>query len=75
MLAMAAVQGLLGTQHLYSAMEVGRGFVYTAAICWMIVQLWIPEPDRQPISPDLQEYILALHKRVEYDLRRLDAGS
>lgn len=75
MLAMAAVQGLLGTQHLYHALEEARGFVYAAAICWMIIQLWIPEPERQPIAQELQEYILALHRRVEYDLRRLDAGS
>lgn len=74
MLLTTAAQGLLGTQHLYSALEVGRGFAYTAAICWMTVQLWVPEPERQPISPDLQQYILALHRRVEYDLGRLDAG-
>lgn len=75
MLAMAAVEGLMGTQALYYALEEARGFVYAAAICWITFQLWIPEPERQPISPDLQQYILALHKRVEYDLRRLDAGS
>lgn len=75
MLAMTAVQSLPGTQHLYNALEIARGFVYAAAICWMTVQLWIPEPERQPISPDLQQYILALHRRVEYDLHRLDAGS
>jgi hypothetical protein len=75
MLVTEAVQGILGTKHLYYALEEVRGYVYAAAICWMTVQLWIPEPERQPISPDLQQYILALHKRVEYDLRRLDAGS
>lgn len=75
MLAMAAVQSLLGTNHLFYALESARGFVYAAAICWMVVQLWIPEPERQSISPDLQQYILALHQRIEYDLRRLDTGS
>jgi hypothetical protein len=75
MLAMAAVQVLPGTGRLYFPLGEARGFVYAAAICWIIIQLWNPEPERQPISPDLQQYILALHKRVEYDLRRLDAGS
>ena len=37
---------------------------------WM-VRLWQEEPVRQPISSDLQAYILALHRRVRYDVRRI----
>jgi len=73
MVAKTAIQSFLGTRHLYIQVEYIRGVTYVAAVCWMIVQLWRDEPERQPISSDLQEYILALHKRVEYDLRRLDA--
>ena len=67
-----ALQSFLGTQHLYIPLERLRGGIYDLAICWMIVQLWRDEPRRQTISPDLHEYILALHKRVEYDLGRID---
>jgi hypothetical protein len=68
-----AVESFLGTQRLYNQLEQIRSFIYVGAICWMALQLWRDEPERGPISADLHEYILALHRRVEYDLRRLDA--
>ncbi len=74
MVVKTSLQSLLGTHHLYTQLDYIRGVTYVAAICWMIVQLWRDEPERQPISLDLHEYILALHRRVEYDLQRLDAG-
>ncbi len=73
-LVKTAVESYLGTQRHYLQLEQVRYLTYTAAICWIAVQLWRNEPERRPISPDLREYILALHRRVEYDLRRLDAG-
>jgi hypothetical protein len=73
MVVTTALQSFLGTQHLYADLDYVRDLAYIGATLWMAVQLWIPEPERQPISADLQEYILALHRRVEYDLRRLDA--
>lgn len=72
MVLKSAVQSFVGTRA-YPQLENFRSVTYMVAICWMIVQLWRDEPERRPISPNLQEYILALHKRVEYDLRRLDA--
>lgn len=75
MVLKTALQSLPGSQHLNLALEDARGFTYASAILWIIVRLWVPEPERQPIAPELQQYILALHRRVEYDLRRLDAGS
>jgi hypothetical protein len=74
MLVTTALQSFLGTRLLYLPLEDIRSAAYIAAAGWITVQLWRQEPERQPLSPDLQEYILALHKRVEYDLRRLDAG-
>jgi hypothetical protein len=75
MVLKTTLQSIPGSQHFYLPLEEIRGFTYCAAICWMALRLWVPEPERQPISEDLQQYILALHRRVEYDLRRLDAGS
>ena len=74
MVVTTSFQSFFGTRHLYLPLDRVRGAIYDVAICWMILQLWRDEPERQPISSDLQEYILALHKRVEYDLRRFDAG-
>ena len=73
MVLKTSVQSFPGTQHYYSLLNELRSVTYLAAIGWIILQLWRDEPERKPISPDLHEYILALHRRVEYDLRRLDA--
>jgi len=73
MVVTTALQSLLGNQHFYADLDYVRDLAYFGATIWIALQLWIPEPARQPISADLQEYILALHRRVEYDLRRLDA--
>lgn len=73
MVVTTALQSFLGTGHLYADLDDIRGWAYLGATLWMAVQLWMPEPERQPIAPDLHEYILALHRRVEYDLQRLDA--
>lgn len=73
MVVTTALQSFLGTRHLYADLDDIRGWAYCGATLWIAVQLWIEEPARQPIAPDLHEYILALHRRVEYDLQRLDA--
>lgn len=73
MVLTTALQSFLGTQNFYVDLDRVRGVVYLVAITWVAVQLWRDEPERQPISADLHEYILALHRRVEYDLQRLDA--
>jgi hypothetical protein len=73
MVVTTALQSFLGTKRYYLGLDHARGLAYIAAVTWMTLQLWRDEPERKPISADLQEYILALHRRVEYDLRRLDA--
>jgi hypothetical protein len=73
MVVTTALQSFPGAQRFYADLDYVRDLAYFGATLWLAVQLWIPEPERQPISADLQEYILALHRRVEYDLRRLDA--
>jgi hypothetical protein len=69
-----ALQSFFGQDRYYHGIDHFRILAWTVTIAWIVVQLWVPEPERQPIAPDLQHYILALHRRVEYDLRRLDAG-
>jgi hypothetical protein len=73
MVLKTSIQSLPGTGHYFSLLNELGNVTYLAAIGWIILQLWRDEPERRPISPDLSEYILALHRRVEYDLRRLDA--
>jgi hypothetical protein len=73
MVIKTAFESFFGTQYLYTQLEQVRYLTNTAAYCWLLVQLWRQEPERQPISSDLQQYILALHRRVAYDLQRFDA--
>ena len=44
-------------------------FVYLAALFYWSAALWQPERQRAPLSREMQEYLLALHRRVQYDLK------
>jgi hypothetical protein len=47
-------------------------FVYLAVLGYWIVQFWLEEPARQPIPPEFQAYLQALHQRVKNDLDTLE---
>ena len=68
-----ALQSYLGQGTFFRVLDDLRGNSFTLAMIWIAVQLWLPEPERRPVAPELQRYILALHQRVAYDLRRVDA--
>lgn len=72
MVVTTGLQSYFGAAHFLTLDQI-RGSAYWIGIIYIMVQLWIPEPVRQPIDPELRRYILALHQRVEYDLRRIDA--
>jgi hypothetical protein len=57
------VRGFLGLEHV-------KMLAYLATLVFWMIQLWRDEPVRQPISPRLQQYILDLNQRVQYDLRK-----
>lgn len=61
----------LGKTHDFLGLEHLRMLVYLSALGFWIGQLWRDEPARRPISPELQARILALHRRVQYDVNRL----
>ncbi len=70
------VEGLhsyFGAERYFRGLEHVRMLVYLAAIGYWIVQFWLEEPVRRPISPELQAYILDLHRRVKNNLDTLDA--
>jgi hypothetical protein len=45
---------------------------YIGVLGYWMIQMWREEPARRPISDELQQYIIALHNRVEYDFRKID---
>jgi hypothetical protein len=67
-----ALHSYLGTEREFTTLEHVRMTVYVAALAFWTVQLWVDEPERQPISSDLHKYIVDLHSRVKYDLGRVD---
>ena len=62
-----------GAQRYFGVLEYLRMFAYLAALGYWMVQFWLEEPARQPISPELSNYIQALHRRIKMDLDTLDA--
>ena len=50
-------------------------FVYLAVLGYWMVVFWRPEQARAPLSAEMNDYLLALHRRVEYDLSRIDGTS
>ena len=73
--AVDAVQSYVGAAQQFATLDHVRILVYCAAQLYWTVQMWIPEPVRRPISPELRNYILALHRKVTYDLDNVDVES
>jgi hypothetical protein len=48
-------------------LEYIRIFVYIGAVVYWTITFWLPEPERRPLSPEMQEYLVALHAKVQYD--------
>jgi hypothetical protein len=65
------LHGYFGAQLYYSALEHVRTFASLGIFVYWMVQFWLEEPARQPISPQLRAYILALHQRIKNDLDTL----
>jgi hypothetical protein len=62
-----------GAQRYYDELEYVMKLAYLAALGYWMVQFWLEEPARQPISTELRAYIQALHQRVKNDLDTQDA--
>ena len=63
----------LGATRYFAVLEHVRTFAYLTTLGYWMVQFGLEEPARQPISPELSNYIQALHRRIKLDLDTLDA--
>ena len=45
-----------------------RMAVYLSVLVFWMASFWLPEKVRAPLSPEMKEYLVALHRRVQYDL-------
>jgi hypothetical protein len=62
-----------GAERYFRELEHARMVVYLAVLGYWMVQFWLEEPARQPITPELRAHILALHERIKNNLDTLDA--
>ena len=62
---------LFGWERQFAAFDYVSEFAYVGVLAFWAVALWLPERARAPLSPDMQEYLVALHRRVQYDLDRV----
>lgn len=65
----------LGSHHDFTLLDHVSMFVYLGAQVYWIVTFWLPEPARRPLSPEMQQYLVALHEKVAYDLTRVRNAS
>jgi hypothetical protein len=49
-----------------------RMLVYLAVLVYWMVIFWHREKPRAPLSPEMSAYLVALHRRVQYDLTSVD---
>lgn len=61
-------QSYLGTPPFLHAFDNMKGFAYLAALVYWIIQFWADEPPRQPLPPEFEAYLLALHERIKKDV-------
>ena len=71
----ALISLIVGTAHSYygwtknyEAIDHIRTFAYLGALVYWTITFWLPEPERKPLSPEMRDYLLALHEKVSYDL-------
>jgi hypothetical protein len=62
------LHSFFGAQRYFGELEQARTFAYLMALGYWVVQFWLEEPARQPISPQLRAYILDLHQKIKNDL-------
>jgi hypothetical protein len=62
-----------GAQRYFSQLDHMKMLAYLAALGYWVVQFWLEEPARQPISPQLRAYILDLHQKIKNDLDTVGA--
>ena len=65
-----ALHNVLGSYRWFTALDNMRITVWTAAAIYWAVVFWKPERNRNPLSPEMEQYLLGLHRRVKFDLSR-----
>ncbi len=65
-----------GTTHFsdFNTLEHVRTLAYIGAVIYWTVSFWLAEPERQPLPEEMQKYLVALHKKVQYDSTQVSSA-
>ncbi|HTZ89738.1 MAG TPA: hypothetical protein VMA71_05325 [Alloacidobacterium sp.] len=65
-----------GTTHLhdFNMLEHVRTIAYIGAVVYWTVIFWLPEPERRPLSEEMQKYLVAMHSKVQYDSTQVSSA-
>ncbi len=58
----------------FTMLEHIRTSAYILAVMYWIATFSVAEPERKPLSPEMQNYLLALHARVQYDSTQVSSA-
>lgn len=51
----------------FTILEYIRTLSFIIAVFYWIITFWAAEPERKPLSPEMRNYLVALHAKVQYD--------
>jgi hypothetical protein len=63
----------LGWKRSFVIFDHVQMFVYLGALTFWAVAFWLPERVRPPLPAEMQIYLVALHRRVQYDMQRMQS--
>ena len=63
---------VLGWNHDFIVLVHARMFIYLLVLVYWVYVFWQVEEVRAPLSPQMRAYLVALHRRVQYDLESGD---
>lgn len=74
--AVDVAHSYFGTSHPadFTMLEHIRTLAYIAAVVYWIITFWMEEPERKPLSPEMQNYLVALHAKVQYDATQVSSA-
>jgi hypothetical protein len=58
----------------FTTLEHIRTIAYIAVVVYWAIVFWLPEPERRPLSEDMQKYLVALHAKVKYDSTQVSSA-
>lgn len=70
-----ALQGLLGRAPVFKLLDQARDIAWLGAAVYWCVIFWKPQAERLPLSPAMQKYLIDLHARVRYDLKKVESST